>query len=42
MFRPRASTLGWKVEASADPATALTVSGLALLINRVVRRDDRL
>ncbi len=30
---------GWKVEALTELATVLTVSGLALLINRVVRRS---
>ncbi|MFJ4861425.1 PP2C family protein-serine/threonine phosphatase [Streptomyces sp. NPDC088748] len=30
---------GWKVEAMTELATVLTVSGLALLINRVVRRS---
>ncbi|MEU9299211.1 PP2C family protein-serine/threonine phosphatase [Streptomyces sp. NPDC048269] len=31
----------WKVEALTELATVLTVSGLALLINRVVRRSGR-
>ncbi|MEU9025948.1 PP2C family protein-serine/threonine phosphatase [Streptomyces sp. NPDC048383] len=33
------SGTGWKVEALTELATVLTVSGLALLINRVVRRS---
>ncbi|WP_189972554.1 PP2C family protein-serine/threonine phosphatase [Streptomyces avidinii] len=33
------SGVGWKVEAMTELATVLTVSGLALLINRVVRRS---